>query len=53
MKLHALRQYHISKRDTENPALVAKQISEAARLIIFLQRKIRIGNLGDRNDKKP
>jgi hypothetical protein len=48
MKLHASRQYHISKGDTETAAFVAKQISEAARLIIFLQRKIRIGNLGDR-----
>src|SRR6516165_8934263 len=53
MKLGTLRQHGVGKGDAETTALVAKQIREAAGLIILLKRKIGIGNLGNRNDQEP
>jgi hypothetical protein len=47
MKLRALRQHGIGKCDAKAAALVAKQICQAASLVILLRRKIGISNLGD------
>ena len=53
MKLATLRQHGVGERDAETAPLVAKQVREAAGLIILLKRKIGIGNLGNRDDLNP
>ena len=50
VKLRALGQHGVGERDAETAAFVAKQIRQAARLIVLLRRQIRIGDLRDGDD---
>src|SRR6476660_4198386 len=52
VKLRPLGEHRIGKGDAKTAALVAKQVGEAASLVVFLWRQIRISDLGNRNDQK-